>query len=146
MAKISTAVNESVFKIDRWLGVNQSPEGESRLRYGEAADMRNFRITAGGALRKRPGSRNVAGLLNGYVVSVDESKTETLLNETGSSTATFTMHPTVTADSLGNLVLSGEPVVVTNASADTCVGYYFKDSDGNVHRFAGLSRTSVEEG
>lgn len=130
--------SERVYRISRWRGVNEAPEGEASLQMGEAAVMRNFRVTSGGALKKRPGSANVAGLVNAYSLSVDESTTETLLTETGVTTASFTMYPTAAADSVGAIVLSGEAVEVTAANAATYVGYYYRDEAGFVHRFAGI--------
>lgn len=141
MAKIETNTSENIFQIKNWLGVNEAPEGEARLKQGEAAAMRNFQITAGGALRKRPGSMNVAGLMNSYVVEVDTEIT-TLLQETETSTASFTLYSQAMADSVGNITLSGESVTVTNANADSYVGWYYQDDDGNIWQFAGVSRTS----
>lgn len=141
MAKIETNTSENIFQIKNWLGVNEAPEGEARLKQGEAAAMRNFQITAGGALRKRPGSMNVAGLLNSYVVDVD-TEVQTLLRETETSTASFTLYSQAMANSVGEIVLSGETVTVTNANADGYVGWYYKDDAGNVWKFAGVSRTS----
>ena len=57
MAKVQAAANEKIYQIKRWLGVNQALEGEASLKIGEAADMRNFKVTAGGALQKRGGRR-----------------------------------------------------------------------------------------
>ena len=71
MAQIVTNVQERIYQIKRWLGVNEAQEGEASLKMGEAALMRNFKVTAGGALKKRAGSRNIAGLMSGYTVEVD---------------------------------------------------------------------------
>ena len=141
MARVRSGSGEKIYRIERWLGVNEAQEGEARLKAGEAAVMRNFRVTAGGALRKRPGSRTVAGLLSAYSVEADGTVTETLRSETGASTAQFTMYPTAEADSVGNIVLTGEPVTVTAANAAQCVGYYYRDAGGAVHRFAALEHT-----
>jgi len=140
MAKIATATDEKVFKINKWLGVNQAQEGETRLFSGEAADMRNFRITAGGALRKRPGSRNVTGLLNAYSVSTDYSEVKTLRSENGASAASFEMYPTAIAKGTGQIELSGDPETVTNANADGHVGWYYQDASGKIYKFKGVRR------
>ena len=42
-------------KIDKWLGLNQSPDGDTGLTAGEAAVMKNWRITPENHLRIRPG-------------------------------------------------------------------------------------------
>ena len=68
MAKITAAADERIVGIHRWLGLNQTGEGATQLKNGEAAEMTNFRITADGLLKKRPGTRTVAqfdGAING---------------------------------------------------------------------------------
>jgi hypothetical protein len=55
---------ESVFRITRWLGVNENPDGETALKAGEASEMRNFRITEDGSLQLRPGHRVISTARN----------------------------------------------------------------------------------
>lgn len=55
MAKITSGSEEKVYKISEWLGLNENPDGDTRLKLGEAAAMRNFKITRDGSLQKRPG-------------------------------------------------------------------------------------------
>ena len=62
MAKIQAASSETVYQIRKWLGVNENPDGDISLKPGEAAEMRNFRITADGHLQKRPGYSEVISL------------------------------------------------------------------------------------
>lgn len=57
MANITGAQNERVFQIKKWLGLNQNPDGDTKLKMGEAAVMRNWRVTRDGNLQKRPGMR-----------------------------------------------------------------------------------------
>lgn len=142
MANVSTQVKETVYKIARWKGVNEAQEGEASLKMGEAAVMRNFRVTAGGALKKRGGSQTVAGLLAAYNVNVNTGDTQVLRSDTGSTSATWTMYPNCSVDGVGNLSLSGESVTVNSTNASSYVGYYYKDSAGKVYRFAGLEVTS----
>lgn len=59
MARITGSASERVFQIQRWLGLNENPDGDTKLRMGEGAAMRNFRITRDGNLQKRPGTRHV---------------------------------------------------------------------------------------
>ena len=139
MAQIVTSVMEAVYQIKQWLGVNEAQEGEASLKMGEAAVMRNFKVTDGGALKKRAGSRNIAGLMSGYTVEVDTGTTSVLLTEAGSSSAALTMYPDVEADSVGNLVLSGEPASVNYENQDSYIGYYYRDSSGAVYKFTGIS-------
>ena len=110
MAQIITSVSEAVYQIKKWLGVNEALEGEASLKMGEAALMRNFKVTAGGALKKRAGSRNIAGLMSGYTAEVDTGTTSVLLTETGQSTAALTMYPGIEVDSVGGITLTGESV------------------------------------
>ena len=62
MAKVNTSARRAVFSIRRWLGVNENPDGDTGLRAGEAAAMRNWRVTADGHLKLRPGSRTLVQL------------------------------------------------------------------------------------
>ena len=63
MAKIQGFADERVFQIKKWLGLNENPGGDTKLKLGEAAVMRNFKITRDGNLQRRPGSDMVKGLL-----------------------------------------------------------------------------------
>ncbi len=145
MATVSANVNESVYNIKRWLGVNEAPEGEASLRFGEASVCRNFRVTSGGALQKRPGSKTVAKLTTAYNVLIDDEP-RTLLKEFCESGAEFAMAPRVKSDSAGNPVMDGETVTVTAENASEYVGYYCMDDQGAVWRFRGCEareRTEV---
>lgn len=59
MATISAATNEKVFQIKAWAGLHENPDGDTKLKMGEAAAMRNFRITRDGNLQKRPGTKEI---------------------------------------------------------------------------------------
>ena len=63
MARITGSANERVFQIKAWGGLNENPDGDTKLKMGEAAAMRNFRVTRDGNLQRRPGSRAIAALL-----------------------------------------------------------------------------------
>ena len=74
MANINASQQEATFQIKRWLGLNENPDGDISLKMGEAAEMRNFRITKEGHLQKRPGYKTavdcgaaIQGLWNGNV-------------------------------------------------------------------------------
>ena len=112
MARISTQTNEQVFSVTGWLGVNEAQEGQARLRVGEAAVMRNFRITSGGALKKRGGSEKVAGLTQRYVPVTDSEGTLTR-TDIGLPEHWPEMYRSVTTDSVGNIVPEGEAALVT---------------------------------
>ena len=137
MAQIVTNVQERIYQIKRWLGVNEAQEGEASLKMGEAAVMRNFKVTAGGALKKRGGSKNIAGLMSGYTVEVDTGTTTVLLTEEQESAASLPMYPNIEVDSVGGITLTGEPVQVRAANQDSYIGY--RAEDGLVYRFTGVT-------
>ncbi len=139
MAQIITSVSEAVYQIKKWLGVNEALEGEASLKMGEAALMRNFKVTAGGALKKRAGSRNIAGLMSGYTAEVDTGTTSVLLTETGQSTAALTMYPGIEVDSVGGITLTGEAAEVTNENQAEHLGWYYRAGDGAVYKFTGVT-------
>ena len=139
MAQIITSVSEAVYQIKKWLGVNEALEGEASLKMGEAALMRNFKVTAGGALKKRAGSRNIAGLMSGSTAEVDTGTTSVLLTETGQSTAALTMYPGIEVDSVGGITLTGESAEVTNGNQAEHLGWYYRAGDGAVYKFTGVT-------
>ena len=139
MAQIITSVSEAVYQIKKWLGVNEALEGEASLKMGEAALMRNFKVTAGGALKKRAGRRNIAGLMSGYTAEVDTGTTSVLLTETGQSTAALTMYPGIEVDSVGGITLTGESAGVTNENQAEHLGWYYRAGDGAVYKFTGVT-------
>ena len=141
MATVPTNISEAVYQIKRWKGVNEALEGEASLEMGEAAVMRNFKVTAGGALQKRGGSVNVAGLLSSYTVTVDAENPQVLYTENGSSSLALTMYPGVQADDMGALEPTGTPVLVTEENADEHEGWYYMDGLGRCFRFEGIERS-----
>ena len=62
MARISGASSEKIFQLEAFRGLHQNPDGDTKLKMGEAAAMRNFRITRDGNLQRRPGTKTVANL------------------------------------------------------------------------------------
>ena len=68
MANIAAADNTKVFALNKWLGLNESPDGDTGLKMGEAASMRNFRITRESHLQIRPGYAPVCTLSDGNPV------------------------------------------------------------------------------
>lgn len=124
-------MSERIFNISNWRGVNEAPEGEARLKLGEAAVMRNFCVTSGGALKKRPGSRNVAGLLAKYSAEVREGSRLLLITDKGLSDG-YPMYPRMMADDAGTVRTSGSPVTVTSETAAAHKGYFY-ESGGKVY-------------
>lgn len=68
MASINVTDNTKVYQLKKWLGLNESPDGDTGLKMGEAAVMRNFRITQESHLQIRPGYAPVCTLSEGYPV------------------------------------------------------------------------------
>ncbi len=124
MARVTANVGEKVFNISSWRGVNEAPEGQARLKLGEAAVMRNFCVTSGGALKKRPGSRDVAGLLNAYTAHVREGSRQAVATDKagGRSRELF---PRMLANDAGVVVTAGSGVSVAAKDAGAYKGYYF---------------------
>lgn len=62
MAQIKGTDNSSILKIQAFLGLNENPDGDTTLKVGEMAEMRNFRITQDKHLQIRPGSKTILSL------------------------------------------------------------------------------------
>ena len=62
MAQITGASSERIFSITAWRGLHENPDGDTKLKLGEAAAIRNFRITRDGNLQRRPGTITIAKL------------------------------------------------------------------------------------
>ena len=79
MANIVSTSETKIYQIKAWLGLNESPDGDTHMKLGEAAEMRNFRITAENHLQIRPGygpictlaeGSPIKGMWSGYVKGV----------------------------------------------------------------------------
>lgn len=68
MANITGSASEKVFQIQKWLGLNENPDGDTKLKMGEAAAMRNFRVTRDGNLQKRPGTKAIQTVAAGAAI------------------------------------------------------------------------------
>lgn len=68
MAKVTAESGTKIFQIQKWLGLNESPDGDTGLRMGEAAKMRNFCVTRENHLRIRPGYAPMCELVPGSPV------------------------------------------------------------------------------
>lgn len=123
MAQIQGTTSEQVFQIKEWLGLNENPDGDTKLRMGEAAVMRNFKITRDGNLQRRPGSSMIKGLLQSYTLQAAEETSPALVSEGVSSQ--LSMQPTAEATADGFVALSGEAVIVSYDNAAEYAGYYW---------------------
>lgn len=70
MARIRSNLGETIYKIQKFSGLNESPDGDTKLKPGEAAVMRNFCITRDGNLKKRSGTITVAALSRSPVMGL----------------------------------------------------------------------------
>ena len=62
MAQIKATTTEKIFSLNAFKGLNQNPDGDTKLKMGEAAVVRNFRITRDGNLQRRPGTHTLVDL------------------------------------------------------------------------------------
>ena len=68
MATIKVNTEEKIFQIKKWLGLNENPDGDTKLKMGEASQCLNWRVTRDGNLQRRPGQALVSTLSEGYPV------------------------------------------------------------------------------
>jgi hypothetical protein len=133
MAQIKATNADKVFKINRFLGVNENPDGDTNLRMGEASTMTNFKITNDGSLQKRPGTQNVANLLFNYDIDVGDAVN--VLTELNTANAEFQLYPSLDITDGGILFPTGTPVTVNAATASPYADYYWQSGAGNIYRF-----------
>lgn len=62
MATIAARNDTSILRIENFLGLNENPDGDTTIKVGEMAEMRNFRITKDKHLQIRPGTKAVLSL------------------------------------------------------------------------------------
>lgn len=74
MAKVTATDDIKIYNIHKFLGLNESPDGDTQLKLGEASEMRNWQVTPQFHLRVRPGygllhefSVPIRGMWTGYV-------------------------------------------------------------------------------
>lgn len=86
MAKISGTTEEKVFQLKAWMGLNENPDGDTKLKLGEAAVMRNFAVTRDGNLRRRAGLKtayNTGGVVRGLWAGLIRGKKHILCASNG---------------------------------------------------------------
>ena len=62
MAQFTANTSDKVYKIDKFLGINENPDGDTNLKMGEASEMLNWRITKDNHLQVRPGYGEIVSL------------------------------------------------------------------------------------
>ncbi len=55
MSQLHSGARQLTYNIKAFRGVNENADGDTNIKPGEAAVMRNFKVTDGGALKVRPG-------------------------------------------------------------------------------------------
>ena len=73
MATITAETNEKVYSVPKWLGLNEHPDGDTRLKMGEASKMVNWKVTRDGNLKRRPGSEIISGLCSSYSIHISNN-------------------------------------------------------------------------
>jgi len=128
MARIYSPTAERTFKITRWQGLNEAPDGDTKLKMGEASTCTNWRVTRDGNLQIRPGSRNICGFLESYTLTTSPTTEQ----ETQNDTFSFSLWPALTVTETGIIKPAGDKITVTRenitALADKLAGYYYYSS------------------
>lgn len=132
MATIRSSSREKVFSCKAWLGLHESPDGDTKLKFGEAANMRNWRITRDRNLKVRPGEDVISGLCRSYSLLVASTVEDARIDTDTSSV--LTMYPTAAAAD-GKITLSGTSVSVKSDSASQYAGYYWRETKFKVWQF-----------
>lgn len=125
MATIRSSSREKVFSCKAWLGLHESPDGDTKLKFGEAANIRNWRITRDRNLKVRPGEDVISGLCRSYSLLVASTVEDARIDNDTSSV--LTMYPTASAAD-GKITLSGTSVSVKSDSAFQYAGYYWRET------------------
>ena len=66
MAQIKSKDDTRILNIEQFLGLNESPDGDTTLKTGEMYEMKNFRITLNKHLQIRPGSKTVFNVADAF--------------------------------------------------------------------------------
>ena len=132
MSKLSANVQTGTYSIKTWLGVNECPDGDTRLKNGEAAKMRNFRITRSGSLKKRPGLERAARLLSG--VEALEGEETVILTETNVTEFEAETYASVSISDMGGIKFNGAAVTVSYANWQSCAGRYMDAGNLGAYR------------
>lgn len=132
MANISASTSEKIFQLKQFFGLNENPDGDTKLKLGEAAAMRNFRVTRDGNLQRRPGTLTIKGLAKEYTLDVG-TKAEVVL--VAAAVTKLKMQPTATIVD-GLVELSGEVVSVDYSNAAEHAGLYWRRDASHVWKLA----------
>lgn len=124
MARITTPAGEQVWRITTWRGLNENPDGDTKLKSGEASVCNNWRVTRDGNLQVRPGTRNIVGFLDRYTMTEGTEDVTEVQSTSFARMLWSEMHVTET----GLLEVGGERVTLSEAdmpdAAEAYKGYY----------------------
>lgn len=130
MATITGNVQEKIFSLKQWGGLNENPDGDTKLKLGEASVMTNWRITRDGNLKRRPGSELVCGCRPGYEVSIAASAN--VIYETDGEAMSLVCYQGIEADGNKPGFLKflgteeqGTKATVTPENSGDYTGWYF---------------------
>lgn len=131
MAEIKASSDEKVFRVHEFLGLNESPDGDTKLKLGEASVMRNFKITRDRSLQKRPGLDSVGSIVKDNVIQI--SSTSTAVRVDNNVSSTLQMYPNA---SLVNdeIELSGTYISVTYENWEDAKWFYWHGTDNNYYQ------------
>lgn len=69
MSTIKGASNQAIYKIEKFLGLNENPDGDVKLKLGEASICRNWKVTRDKNLQRRPAFHTIVDLKTNQKVS-----------------------------------------------------------------------------
>lgn len=148
MAAITGQTNERIYGIPKWGGLNEAPDGETRLKLGEASRMVNWKITRDGNLKRRPGSEFIAGVAENYQLSMNYSM-KTLF--TAGADDTVEVFPVISVDAnpgdvvLGTSVLAMRRGVLTGLKGTVSGGVFTVDENEDIEISNGVLGAANEE-
>ena len=142
MAKITGRTDEQIFRIQRWLGLNENPDGDTKLELGEAAVMRNFRVTRDGNLQKRPGLAQTVGVMQAYQLT--EGDAEIAWTEDTICSKRL-MYPEAAATETGFVVGEGDAETVSWYNWGGHVGWYYKENSHSMWKLVSLGYDQAED-
>ena len=76
MAQITNKNDINVLSIKQFLGLNENPDGDTKIKDGELAEMRNFRITQDKHLQIRGGTKTMLALQDAWDGLADKPAVE----------------------------------------------------------------------
>lgn len=133
MATIKASTVEKIYSIKQFRGLHENPDGDTKLKSGEAAKMVNFRITRDGNLKKRPGTAKVSGLCQNYSFAIS-SDSLFVIDEPNS----LVLHSSISVNSNSFFVGIG-PVSVSKRAFGSYIGYFWVRNDDRAYKLASVN-------